>query len=787
MYVSLNWLAHLVPDVFTITDLDTILTDIGLEVEANYKPDSALDNIVVGRIVKTWRLPESRLQGCLVDAGSHGEITVACGAPNLRRGMRAPLALPGAQLKDALVQKRTIANLVSAGVLCSAAELDCGDDTTGILDLGRRAPVGQLVAKLLETDDRVLDLAVTPNRGDWLSMLGVARELAAKTGIRLRRPRMTKLATHDDSHGVTIAAAVRPVCPKFTCLPVTGVNAQVPTPPLITARLRRCGVRPVSVIVDITNYVMLELGQPLHAFDRDQLTGALEIRYAQAGEQLALLDGTEAQLESHILVVADQAGPQALGGVMGGLAAGVTATTTNILLEAAHFVPAVVRGRTRELNISSEAAFRFERGVDPTMCETAITRVAKLVVQCCGGRCGQLNVTGTAPASRPPLTLPNTKVASLTGVTVPPAQAAQRLKALGFTVRRRPQALEVTTPSWRFDVERVEDLVEEIVRLGGYNTVPTTMPHLIGSFQSAPERLIDAKSARDRLSQEGFNEIITFAFVDPQWERDFQGDAVQPLALANPLSDEHSVMRTSLIGGLVDRAAYNQRRRQNSLRLFELGRCFNSVQDQPLRLAGLCWGEVTPDHWDRPDRRHDFHDVRGVVERLLPGIVLEFPTLLDRPSLHPGRAATIMLAGQPIGSIGELHPALLGPHRYDLEAPVAVFELDFAYLSSLPHRRTAQPVAKFPLVRRDLAVVVAGDVPAAALVKSTLALAIAELTDVTVFDSFTGVGVAEGKRSVGLRMTMQGTQANLVETRIHEIMESVTACLATAHGATIRT
>ena len=788
MRVSVNWLERFMPGVKDVRDLAESLTDIGLEVEDEEGPWPTLDRTVVARVRRVRRMQGSRSRTCEVDAGAHGMLSVVCGAPNVRRGMRAPLALLGAPLPGGIVEARSFGDVVSEGMLCSAAELGLGEEEDVVMELGRMAKPGMPVAELLETADRVLDLAVTPNRGDWLSVLGVARELCAKTGAKVRKPRITKLPSRsstDDMHEVSIEKDALPECPKFTCLPVSGVRVDRPTPALIAERLRRCGVRPVSIVVDITNYVMLETGQPLHAFDRDQINGVVRIRFAKDGESLVLLDGTEASLTPHYLLVADAKGPLALGGVMGGLPSGVTEGTANILLEAAHFVPSVIRGRTRSLNISSEAAFRFERGVDPYMCEVAITKAAKLVMKHCGGSCGRLNVAGAQVKARPPVTIRHDKVERLTGVAVTPATSASRLKALGFGVERRRGESRVSVPSWRFDIERPEDLVEEIVRLGGYSSVPTTMPRLVGGFIPAPERLLDPELARDRLVAQGYSEILTFAFVDPRWESDFYGND-KPLALSNPLAKEQGVMRSGLIGGLVDRAVYNRYHRQDSLRLFEIGRCFPRGEAQPNRIAGLCWGPVEPDHWDRAKRDHDFYDARGAIERLLPSAELDFLPDGSHPALHPGRCARVIVAGKDVGATGELHPALIDKNRYDLVSAPAMFELDLDALCAMRHGRRADDVSKFPQVRRDLALTVDVGVDAGQLVKSATALAIEEVTDITVFDSYSGGQLEEGKRSVGLRITMQGTKANMVDSRINEVLEALAEELSGRHGATVR-
>lgn len=789
MRVSCNWLAERLPALGRIDDLPALLTALGLEVDHQATPAAVPAGVVAGLILAKKRIAGTKLYRCRVDAGARGELDVVCGAPNVRARLRAALALPGTVLGGKEVAARSFGAVSSQGMLCSEAELGLGEEAATIMELGRAAAPGTPVAELLECDDRLLELELTPNRGDWLSMLGVARELAAKTGAKYLRPRLLKLpaARRDRSLGqaATIDPAAAAACPRFTCMPLAGVDTSRPTPPLIAERLRRCGQRPVSVIVDITNYVMLELGQPLHAFDAAKLDGAIEVRFARAGERLVLLDGTEATLGPRHLVVADQSRAEALAGVMGGLDSAVTAATTSIVLEAAHFTPATIRGRTREFKLNSEAAHRFERGVDPALCEIALSYAAALILRHCGGRAGLATLAGAPPPPPAPISFDPASVAKLTGVEASAQQARRSLKALGCKVGGGRKALKVVAPSWRFDLENPADLVEEIVRLAGYDAVPTTMPRQTSAFVAVSERLVTPALARDRLVALGFNEVVTYSFVAAAGERDYYANA-DPLRLSNPLTAELQVMRSGLLPGLIAAANYNAHRRQEQLRLFELGRCFNSAADQPLRLGGLCWGPLDPDHWDDPGRSQDCFDVTGIVAMLLPGAALELVPDARQPALHPGRSARLMLAGAEVGVAGELHPQLLERGHCELEPAPAVFELDFARLATLAHGRAARPLSKLPLVRRDLALVVASDVTAAQLLKSARSLAVEEMRAVEIFDSFVGAKLGAGRRGIGLRLTLQGSTTNLVEERIRQITEAVAAKLAADHQAQLR-
>ena len=788
MLFSLSWLEERLPGASALPQLADTLTDIGLENESEERIQLRLNKVVAGRVLEVAKGKAGSARACQVDIGAKQPVTVICSAPNLRSGMMAPLAKPGAKLPGGMVERRKVGKVESEGMLCSEAELGLGTDATGLLELEGQARPGTALPELVETADHIYEVAVTPNRGDWLSMYGIARELAAKTGKKIKQPQppQPKAARGIAKHAVAIAASARQACPKFTCLPLHGVDAAQPTPLHIRARLQRCGVRPVSIVVDITNYVMLEYGQPLHAFDRGELRGGITVRFARPGEKLELLDGTRAKLNKQILVVADTSGARALAGVMGGLDSGVTERTTEVLLEAAHFVPGVIRGRTRVLKLSSEAASRFERGVDPALPELALARAAELIMRYCGGQAGPRTIAGATPAKAKMIPFKLDDIVDIIGVPATKATATKRLKALGFEVKSSGKGMQARPPSWRFDVERWQDLAEEIVRLGGYDAIPITMPRMEGGFAPQAEPLLAEGRARDVLVAAGFNEMITFAFVNPQWEQDYYGNA-KPLRLANPLGPEHSVMRSGLFGGLLDRANYNHHRRQDSLRLFEIGRCFPPKGgQQPTYLAGLCWGPFEPNRWNSDKREQDFYDVRGAIESLLPGAALEFVPGPTVPALHPDSSAQVRWAGRSIGCAGMLHPGLLRKGVCELGSAPALFELDLEFLKTQPCPRRFESFSQLPLVRRDLALLAPQRLPAGELVKSIRQISIPELVNVEIFDSFAGGSLPAGQRSVGLRLTLQGGAANLVEDRINEIVAAAAACLQREHDVQLR-
>ena len=762
-----------------------LFTDHGLEVESCAAAGPDLAGLVAARVTEVKSLAGSgKARLCSIEHGGNSS-QVVCAAANLaNRGIYA-FAPAGTTLPDGRrIETATVHGQRSEGMLCSASELGLGDDCSGLLRLEKGSEPGTELSRLLALDDQVYDLAITPNRGDWLSMRGIARELAALRKFRIKPLNSTIPAGGTEKIEVAIDPDARQACLRFCALPISGVKADVATPLWMRERLRRCGVRPVSVIVDITNYAMLAIGQPLHAFDRQQLGESITVRFANRGECMELLDGSEAKLSKDMLLVCGDNKPAAIAGIMGGKTSGVSLATENIVLEAAHFSPAAIRGKTRELNVNSEAAFRFERGVDPNLPIAALALAARLIKKICGGRIGSLTEVGAAPAAGE-VKLADGRVEKLLGFSPSRSENAAILRRLGCTVHgsKPDKALIARPPSWRFDIERAEDLVEEIVRVLGYESVPTTMPQFTGRFLPCPEPLLAPTAARRHLAAEGFFETVTFSFVPPAWEADFYGNS-KPLTLANPLSEEASAMRSGLLASLVASAAYNFSHSQRSVRLFELSRCFPAgSSNQPRMLAALACGPRLADHWDGCERSCDFFDIKAVLVRLLAGCRIDFRKESSHPALHPGKAARLMLGTRQIGIIGEIRPQLAD--RYALPHPAAVFEIDFDACAAVMRLASAKPQSRLPLVRRDLAVEADAGVEAGQLVESILMLAIPEIFAVDVFDVYAGEQVGAGKKSVGLRITMQGAEANLVDERIDAIVEEAAAALAKNH-ATIR-
>lgn len=784
-------------------ELAALLTARGLEVDS-IAPAAAAAGIVAGEITACRPHPNAdKLQLCTVDIGGDSPLELVCGAPNARAGLRVAVAPPGATLDGTALRAREIRGVVSAGMICSAAELGIGGDKGGILELSAAdGDIGSALDESLLLNDHVLEVNVTPNRGDCLSHLGLAREIAAAAGMEVVPPLLPAAADNDEAYPVQIDEEVAALCPYYGCVVVRAADCARPLPQRWRTLIERCGARSVSAVVDITNYIMLAYGQPLHAFDLDKLQGGIRVRAAAAGERLAVLDGSEVTCRADTLLIADGARALALAGVMGGGDSGITAATKNILLEGAHFVPDVVAGRARQFKLHSEAAFRFERGVDSNLPPLALAQAAACIKQVCGGKIGRLVAeAGAAPPPAAPITLPVARIGQVLGIDIAADAAVQSLNSIGLTARLQPQAAEPTieaqAPPWRFDIKIAEDLIEEVVRLHGYDNLPETLPAGARALQPPP-RLSLPQAARAFFAAHGFYEIISYAFVAPQWQRALSATAPQPLA--NPMSEEMSVMRTTLWGGLIDRALFNLRRRQERIFLFEVGRCFlpasgGQLPRQPLTAAGIMHGARQPAQWADSGRLADFFDAKGLLEMFLAGARADIafaPLAADAAeavALHPGKAAAIYVGGAEVGAVGELHPS--NPLGEDFRAPPILFSLDLEALAAC-WQCGVVPVpalSRLPLLWRDLALVVDADLPAGELLSAARAAAPAPpVTEVRLFDFFPGDGkrLPAGKKSCGLRFFMQGGAANLTGAEIEQAVEAVSTALKNRYRVELR-
>jgi len=770
MKFSESWLRSFVATDCSGEELSHILTMAGLEVEEVEAVAPAFSQVVVGHVLEVAKHPNAdRLNVCRVDIGSGTPTQIVCGAPNVAVGMKVPCALPGAVLPgDFVIKVAKVRGIESSGMLCSAKELGIDEDASGLLPLAADAQAGDDVRRLLDLDDRMLTLKLTPNRADCLSLTGIAREVAALTGTKAQFPAVASVAvTGSAARAVELDAPA--ACPRYCGRVISGVDARAATPEWMARRLLRSGLRPISALVDITNYVMLELGQPLHAFDNARLQGTVRARMAQPGETLRLLNDETLTLSDDILLIADDAKPLAMAGIMGGDDSAITLDTTDVFLESAFFAPAAIAGRARRYGFSSDASHRFERGVDFAGTLRALERASELVVAICGGQAGPVSEALAELPARPPLRLRTARVARVLGVEFSPGTIAELLGHLSLDCQRDGDDFIVTPPSYRFDLEIEEDLIEEIARLHGYDNIPAQPPRAGLSMLAQSEDARPLSRVRQILTDRGFQEVINFAFVEEAREADFAGNAA-PIRLANPIASQLAVMRSSLIGGLIGTLQGNLRRRQNRVRIFETGRCF--LRDtagapvagfhQPWRLGGLAFGGAQPEQWGSPARAVDFFDLKADVEALLQPAVARFEKAAH-PALHPGRSARIVLDGEAIGFIGELHPQWV--QKYELPQAPVVFELELATLLRARLPQFAE-VSRQPPAIRDLALLVDAGLPLQTLLDGFAAHRPPLVQELRLFDIYTGKGVPEGKKSVAFRIVMQDTQKTLQDSEV---------------------
>ena len=783
MRVPLSWLAEFVTWRASPQALAECLTLAGFPVEGLEDVGRLDARIRVARLIAVEPHPHAeRLSVCRLDVGEGAPTAVVSGAPELAAGQRVPVALAGARLPDGREMRTTaFAGVESAGMLCSEAELELGDDASRVLVLPDDAEPGTPLVDIAGIADTVLELEVTSNRGDCLSVLGIAREVAAASGVPLRhprpRPRETGAPAAED---IRVRIEAPDGCPRYCARVVRGVTVQ-PSPLWLRLRLRRAGMRPVNVVVDATNHVMLERGQPLHAFDLERLAeGVIVVRRAARGERLVTLDGTERTLDRADLVIADGRGPVALAGIMGGEQSEVTAGTRVLLLESAFFAPAIVRRTARRTGIGSEAAYRFERRVDPAMVPEALDCAAALIGRLAGGRAAPGIVeepAGGWTPEMPAIRLRPRRVAALLGVDMPRGEILRRLRALGAECRSDAGAFVVTPPSHRGDLEREEDLVEEVARLGGYDAIPVRLPEMpLTSGEDSRTRLT-ARRLRRLLIAEGLAEMVTLAFTDAATNGrlpGFVGRALAPLAVRNPLSSETGELRRSPLAGLVRATATNVALGADFVGAFEIGKGYGvdaqGVRQEPRALAAVLCGAWPSRGVERIGPTVDFADLKGIVENVLAGLGLQEDAARWRPIgeeafLHPGKAAVIEVAGTAIGVAGSLHPKIA--QACDLAEEVWVCELDFEILADYGSRRVElRPVPRFPAVTRDIAVIVDEAFPAAAILEEIRSLADARIEAVRLFDCYRGAPVPTGKKSLAYSIAYRAADRTLTDDEV---------------------
>ena len=788
MKVSVKWLKELVAiGDMPVDKLAHALTMGGLEVEEVTPVAAAFSGIVVGLVKTVAPHPNAdKLRVTTVDAGTGEALTIVCGAPNVAEGQKVPCALVGAKLPGLEIKKAKLRGVESSGMLCSARELGLSQDHAGLLVLEESAPVGRDVREVLDLDDIYLTLKLTPNRGDCLSMAGIARDVAAITGAALTLPAAPAVAaTVDARREVRISEPA--ACGQYFGRVIKGLDARAATPAWMARRLERAGLRAISPLVDITNYVMLERGQPMHAFDDARLHGAIDVRFMKPGERVKLLNEQEVDHRDGLLAITDASGPVALGGVMGGHGSMVGEGTRDVFFEAAYFAPQAVQGKARELGLTSDAAYRFERGVDPAACATAIERATALAIEICGGQPGPVtHARGELPARDPILLRPD-RVRSLLGYAIDNAEMGQILERLSCAPQPGAGGIVATPPTWRFDLAIEEDLVEEIARIHGYEHVPAAAPRAAVPMLALREGERSRFDLRHLLAALGYQEVINYSFVPEEWEEDFAGQRA-PVRLANPIASPMGAMRTTLLGGLMQTLRGNLNRGEARVRVFEIGRCFEGeaadVAVQPERVAALAFGTRWPEQWAEKGAAVDFFDAKGDVEALAgrrQDIGFESAS---HPAAHPGRCAAVTWQGRPIGAVGELHPRL--QQKYELPSPPVFFELLAAPLldGAIP---AFAGLSRMPAVRRDIAFSVAESVPSGAILKALRRALPPLVREVEVFDLYRGKGVDAGEKSLALRIVMQDTDRTLTDSEVEAQVASARDLLREQFKAKPRT
>ncbi|MBS0582455.1 MAG: phenylalanine--tRNA ligase subunit beta [Proteobacteria bacterium] len=773
MKFSENWLRDLVPLNATRDELCHRLTMAGLEVEGVETIGGPLDGVVVAEIVECAPHPDAdKLRVCQVAIGAGETVQIVCGAPNARQGLKAPLATVGTVMPGGMqIRKAALRGVDSFGMLCSAKELGIDADASGLLELPADAPVGAPLAKYLHLPDAAIEIKLTPNRPDCLSVQGVARDVAAIFGVPAAVPAIATIAA-TTTHERKVELWAGADCPRYCGRLIEGIDPNAATPFWMAERLRRSGLRPISLLVDVTNYVLLEMGQPLHAFDAAKLSGTIGVRRARAGESLKLLDESEARLDPEFLVITDaadsgQSRPVALAGIMGGHDTRVTDATRDVFLEAAHFAPTAISGRARKLGMHTDASHRFERGVDPELPRLALERATQLIVEFGGGKPGPVTEATLPQFLAKPVAVPlrRARLRRVLGIDVADAEVVRILGALGMQVETTADGWRATPPTWRFDIAIEEDLIEEVVRIHGYEKIPTTMPAGEIRVAAPSETRVDETALRRQLAARDYREAVTYAFLDADLLRRWQLDA-GAIALANPLAADLGTMRTSLLPGLVSALIANRRRQQERVRLFEVGRVFKQGADGPVetvRVAGVVCGQANELQWAADKRAVDFYDVKGDAESLfaLTGDARGFRTVPATASwLHPGRSAGIVRGDVGVGSLGALHPRLL--KVLDFEADIYAFEFDLDGLVARAVPRGAA-VARFPSVRRDLSIELPESVNYAAVEAAVRGAVGPILHDVFVFDRYAGPNLAQGLKSVAIGLILQDESRTLTD------------------------
>ncbi|TFW29627.1 phenylalanine--tRNA ligase subunit beta [Duganella callida] len=807
MQFSENWLRTMVDPKMTSDELAHLLTMSGLEVEEVEPVAPPFSNVVVGHVREMMKHPNAdRLNVCQVDVGTGTLLNIVCGAPNVRPGLKVVCAMagavlpPGADGKPFHIKVGQLRGVESQGMLCSAKELKLSEEGGGLLELPDDAPIGKNFRDYYALNDLKFTIKLTPNKADCLSVLGVAREVSALTGVPLQAPTFRQIAVNSDEK-LPVKISAPDLCGRFSGRVIRNLNAKAATPDWMKQRLERSGQRSVSALVDISNYVMLELGRPTHVFDLDKIHGGLDVRWGRQGESLKLLNGNTVAVDEWVGVIADEQEIESLAGIMGGDATAVSLETTSIYLEAAFWWPNAIQGRARKYNFSTDAAHRFERGVDYATTVEHIERITSLLIEICGTattKVGPVDDQSVNLPRREPVRMRTARAQKVIGVALDDQVIADIFTRLALPFTLEDGVFSVTSPSYRFDIEIEEDLIEEVARVYGFENIPTLPPVAASTMIIAPENTRSLFAVRHQLADLGYQEVVNMSFVEAAWEADFAGNA-DPIKLQNPIASQLSVMRSTLVGSLVANVRYNLNRKTNRVRVFEIGATYHrdaGVADgaltvagyhQPKRVAAIAYGSVADEQWGQDTRAVDFFDVKADLEQLFAPLQLRF-VKAEHPALHPGRSAHVLLDGQVIGFIGELHPRWL--QKYELPHAPVVFEVDAIALQQRPVPKYEE-ISKFPGATRDLAVVVKQTV-AAQDVLDAFKVAVQAIPQgnivqaIVLFDEYRGKGLEGDEKSLAFRFSLQDTQNTLQDDVVEAVMAAAGDAAKQKHGARLR-
>ena len=789
-----SWLREWVNPAISTEQLCDQITMLGLEVDSVEPVAGEFTGVVIGEVVECAQHPDAdKLRVTKVNVGGERLLDIVCGAPNCRLGLKVACATEGAVLPgDFKIKKTKLRGQPSEGMLCSFSELGIKEDHSGIIELPADAPIGTDFRQYLNLNDVAIEISLTPNRADCLSIAGIAREVGVINRAEVKAPAIEAMpATIADKVAVELQAPE--ACPRYLARVVKNVNVKATSPLWLQEKLRRCGIRSIDPIVDITNLSLLELGQPMHAFDVAKIDGAIQVRMAKADEELVLLDGTTAKLQPNTLVIADSKGALAMAGIFGGKASGVNEETKDVVLEAAFFAPLAITGRARQYGLHTDASHRFERGVDPELTCQAMERATALLLEICGGEAGEIveAVAKEHLPTRQTVSLLRSKLDAVIGYHIEDEIVTDILTRLGLNVTFENDTWTAVAPSWRFDIEIEEDLIEEVARIYGYNSIPNNSPLAHLEMKGTPEKLLETIRVRTALVDSDYQEVITYSFVAPKVQQLLHPDQ-EALILPNPISSEMSAMRVSLLTGLLETIAYNQNRQQNRVRIFEAGLRFIpdanaelGVRQEPVFAAAIV-GDKRATHWENKAEAVDFFDLKGDLERVLSLTAarqdLQF-VAKQFPALHPGQSAAIMLDGKEIGFIGTVHPSIV--QKLGIKGKPVVFELLASAISERPVP-AAKEISKFPANNRDIAVVVDETVAAGEVLETCRKAGEEKLVGVNLFDVYQGTNLAEGKKSLAISLTIQDTEKTLEEDEITAVMQAVLAALAERFNAVLR-